>query len=153
MRRPVWANRRPVRSANVAGLAAVLLVVPAGGCAGAPAPAPPPAGPPAAVMRVGLVEWAFTLSAPALRAGGVRLEVTNAGSTAHDLRVLDGSRVLAATPPIPPGASDVVEFDATGLQQVEFFCTLPGHADHGMVRTVAVAAAPDPALPTKEGHR
>jgi uncharacterized cupredoxin-like copper-binding protein len=85
------------------------------------------------------------LSAPALRAGAVRLEVTNAGATAHDLRVLDGDRVLAASPPIPPGATGALEFDATGLQQVEFLCTLPGHEAQGMVRTVAVSAGPDPA--------
>jgi hypothetical protein len=123
----------------------VLLALLVGGCAEAPGSAPEPSGPPAAELRVGLVEWGFTLSAPALRAGAVRLEVTNAGATAHDLRVLDGDRVLAASPPIPPGATGALEFDATGLQQVEFLCTLPGHEAQGMVRTVAVSAGPDPA--------
>src|SRR5713226_9570483 len=61
-----------------------LLVLPtltACGSAGAPLGT----GPPVAFARVGLVEWRIATTAGALVGGPVTLEVTNAGSTAHDL--------------------------------------------------------------------
>lgn len=115
----------------------------------------PPAatvGPPTAELRVGLVEWGFTSSSTALLAGPVHLQVTNAGSTAHDLRVLDGDRVLAATTALAPGAEQTLTADVSGLRQVRFLCTLPGHESQGMVRDIQVIDAPTttPAQPRPE---
>ncbi|MFD1659576.1 hypothetical protein ACFSL4_15550 [Streptomyces caeni] len=119
-------------------LAVVVAALAAGGCSADPAPAPPPSGPPTADMRVGLVEWGFTMSASTLRAGPVRLTVTNAGSTAHDLEVLDGHTVLGKTASLSPGAGQTLEIDLSGHSEVTFLCTLPGHRAQGMVREVRV---------------
>lgn len=117
---------------------AVVAALVAGGCSADPAPAPPPSGPPSADMRVGLVEWGFTMSAPALLAGSVRLSVVNAGSTAHDLKVLDGHTVLGKTASLSPGAGQTLEIDLSNHSRVTFLCTLPGHRAQGMVRDVRV---------------
>lgn len=128
-------------------LAGVVAALALGGCAEPPAA---PAGPPSAELRVGLVEWGFTTSSPALLDGPVRLHVTNAGATAHDLRVLDGDRVLAASTSLAPGAEQTLTLDVTGLRQVRFLCTLPGHESQGMVRDVPVTDEPTPARPRTE---
>lgn len=75
---------------------ALLLVTGCGGGAAATQ------GPPATDARVGLMEWEVTSSAGALAAGPVTLEVTNAGTTAHDLRVA-GDRAETAVATIVPG--------------------------------------------------
>ena len=72
-------------------------------------------GPPASEARIGLVEWGFTSSARALVAGPVVLEVTNAGSTPHDMQVRVGDEVVAATPVLRPGESQTLRADLTGV--------------------------------------
>ncbi len=109
-----------------------------GGCAQPASPAPA-AGPPASEARIGLVEWGFTSSASALVEGPVELEVTNAGSTPHDMQVLVGDEVVAATRVLRPGESQTVRADLTGARAVSvLLCTLPGHESQGMVDEIEV---------------
>lgn len=111
----------------------VLALLLASGCTGGAADA----GPPVREARVGLLEWEVTASASTLAAGPVRLEVTNAGATAHDLRVT-GQRTEGAVPVLPPGDTAVLELDLSGASEVTLWCSLPGHRAQGMERRLPV---------------
>jgi hypothetical protein len=115
-------------------------VVALGACAGgAPLPA---AGPPATEQRVGLTEWEVVTEGRPLRAGEVRLVVTNAGAAPHDLAVRVGTEARAATPVLDPGQVHELAFSAVAGERVELWCTLTGHHAAGMHLVVDVAAAP-----------
>ncbi|MBI1759082.1 MAG: hypothetical protein HYR62_07645 [Actinobacteria bacterium] len=133
----------PRRAAGRVALITALAVPATTGCA-ADTPAAAQAGPPVATMRVGLVEWGFATSAGALRAGPVTLQVTNAGTTAHDLRVLAGDQVRGVTPALRPGQRTTLQVDLGGLSSVTFLCTLPGHREQGMRRELPVVADSSP---------
>ncbi len=107
-------------------------------------------GPPASDVRVGLVEWGFTKSARALVAAPSQLRVTNAGSTPHDLELIDGDRVLARVPSLRPGEQSTISADLSGLERVTLLCTLPGHKSQGMVEQIDVVAPSD--IEHSEGH-
>jgi hypothetical protein len=94
-------------------------------------------GPPTAEARIGLIEWEVTSSAGALLDSRVTLVVTNAGSTAHDLRVR-GDGVSARTPLLSPGQRATLTVDARGQRQLELWCGVAGHRAEGMHRTVPV---------------
>lgn len=127
------------RLAAAIGAAATALVL--GGCAQPASPAPA-AGPPASEARIGLVEWGFTTSASALVAGPVELEVTNAGSTPHDMQVIVGDEVVAATEVLRPGETQTLRADLTGAREASILlCTLPGHESQGMVDEIEVVEA------------
>lgn len=126
------------RSVLVSWLALALMV---GGCgSGAQSSAPAPTGPPASEVRVGLLEYRLALSASALTAGTVTLMVTNAGSSAHDLRLRQGSDVLGATALLSPGGRETLRVRVSPGRPVRMDCTVPGHAEAGMKAEVAVAA-------------
>lgn len=120
---------------RAAVVAAALLVT--GACAASPAPTPSAVSA-ASQVRVGLVEWGFTTSADALVAGPVVLEVTNAGSTPHDMQVLVGEDVVAKTAVLRPGEEQTVRADLSGVSRATLLCTLPGHESQGMVRQIDV---------------
>ncbi len=128
--------RRPVLGS--AALAALLTLT---ACA-QPASPTRAAGPPASQARIGLVEWGFTSSASALVAGPVELEVTNAGSTPHDMQVIVGEQVVAATKVLRPGETQTLRADLTGAEKASILlCTLPGHESQGMVEQIEVVQA------------
>ncbi len=114
-------------------LTALLLV--AGACTGA---ASDRTGPPAAQARVGLIEWEITTSAEVLDDGSVSLKVTNAGATAHDLRVT-GAGVDMATPLLAPGDSAMLTLDVDAGDELTLWCGVPGHRQQGMERRLLVA--------------
>lgn len=95
-------------------------------------------GPPAASARVGLIEWEISTSAEVLADGKVSLKVTNAGTTAHDLRV-SGAGVDAATPALPSGEQAVLSFEVDAGDELVLWCGLPGHREQGMQRRLPVA--------------
>lgn len=136
--------RRP-RLPAVAALSVVALLL--GGCvSGGGDESASAEGAPSADVRVGLVDYSFTRSAGALLATTVTLTVTNAGSTDHDLQLLDGEEVLGATRVLAPGEAQTITVDLSGLEKVTFLCTLPGHEEMGMVEDVDVV--PEPAAMT-----
>lgn len=125
----------------VATAAAGALLVGAAACTAAASDTGASAGPATARMRVGLVEWGFTTSAGALVAGPVELEVTNAGSTPHDLQLLVDGEVVARTAVLRPGESETVTADLGDAERVQLLCTLPGHESQGMVDEIEVVTA------------
>ena len=122
-----------------AALAMVLLL---SGCAsGAHTTAPTPSGPPVSELRVGLLEYRLALSAGTLRPGPVTAVVTNAGSSAHDVRFRQGDRVLGATEVLSPGGQQVLQVEVAPDVPVELDCTVAGHAEAGMHTTLSVATS------------
>lgn len=117
-------------------LAAALLA----GCSAGTSVAPPDA-PPTRELRVGLLEYRFALSAGAVRPGPVAVMVTNAGSTAHDVRFFQDERQLAAVPVLAPGGREQLRFDVRPGGFVRLDCSVGGHAEAGMVARLAVADA------------
>src|SRR5699024_9589663 len=89
-------------------------------------------------VRAGLLDYSFERSARRLVATTVTLTVTNTGGTGHDLQVLDGERVLGATRTLQPGERQTITVDLSGLEEVTFLCTVPGHEQMGMVEDVGV---------------
>lgn len=110
-------------------LVAVLAMV-ATGCAGAAEPA---TGPPTDSIRVGLVEWDITTSSTAVADGVITFQVTNAGTTTHDLRISDGTN-QQATPVLAPGETASLSLRADAGADLELWCSLPGHRQQGMER-------------------
>lgn len=127
-----------IRRAHVMGLIAAVSVM-AAGCSD-PQPQPPADTAAGGELRVGLVEYAILASHAAVLPGEVVLEVTNAGSEAHDLRV-DGALEEAATPTIRPGATALLRFRIpAGQDELVLWCTLPGHRAQGMHARLAVSS-------------
>ena len=103
-----------------------------------PAPDAAPAGEPAEDLRVGLTDFAISVSAGGVAAGEVDLQVTNAGATAHDLRI-EGETLTVAIPTLEPGATTTTTVDTAGSPTLTLWCTLPGHRRQGMETTIDVA--------------
>lgn len=112
-----------------------LVALAAVACSGAPAPT---TGPAADTVRVGLTEWDVAVSAGALAEGHVKLEVTNAGTTAHDLRV-SGQGMETTTPMLSSGDTAVVSIQADAGDEILLWCSVPGHREQGMERRLRVA--------------
>jgi hypothetical protein len=108
----------------------VALAMAATACSSAAGPA---IGPPADTARVGLIEWDITASAEALTEGTVTLEVTNAGTTAHDLRISGGGQEKA-TPMLPAGDTATVTIQVDAGDEMVLWCSVPGHREQGMER-------------------
>ena len=103
----------------------------------------PPTGPPADTIRVGLTEWDIASSAGALTEGQMTLEVTNAGTTTHDLRV-SGPGVETATPMLSSGDTATVTIETDAGDEILLWCGVPGHREQGMERRLRVANDPSP---------
>ncbi|WP_370327125.1 cupredoxin domain-containing protein [Euzebya sp.] len=104
-----------------------------------PGPVPVDAVQAADTIDVGLTDFAIATSAERLVDGVVTVQVTNAGATAHDLRVAGGD-VQRATSVLPPGASTVIRLNASGEETLNLWCTLPGHRRQGMEATLRVGS-------------
>lgn len=106
----------------------VVLAMVTTGCASAAEPA---TGPPTDSVRIGLTEWDITTSSTAVADGVITFEVTNAGTTSHDLRISDGT-TEQATPVLAPGETASLRLRAG--TDIELWCSLPGHRQQGMER-------------------
>jgi len=87
--------------------------------------------------RVVGTEYAFDPSTLVVRAGGVRIELVNEGSLAHNLRVLDGERDLGGTPTFPGGRTEAGEVDLD-RGTYRMVCTVGDHEELGMTGTLEV---------------
>ena len=74
--------------------------------------------------------------------GAVTLRVTNMGSIAHNLTLLDGP----GTPDLNAGESAILNLGDTVAGQYQLICAIPGHESSGMTATLTVgdAAGTDP---------
>jgi uncharacterized cupredoxin-like copper-binding protein len=119
--------------------AAGLLLSVLAGCAGG-SDVPPPAGPPASLLRVGMIEYRFQLSAGTLRAGEVTVVATDAGSSQHDVVLTQDGTVVGRSRVLEPGEQQTFRIRVAAGRPVHLECTLPGHDVAGMHATVQVAA-------------
>jgi uncharacterized cupredoxin-like copper-binding protein len=85
-------------------------------------------------VTVQLTEFAITPSAIQVPAGG-SLQVTNAGSTAHNLSVSDAG---ISTADLAAGESEELDLSSLEPGDYELLCTIPGHADSGMTGTLTI---------------
>jgi uncharacterized cupredoxin-like copper-binding protein len=84
-----------------------------------------------------LSEFALTPAALTVPAGGT-LEVTNAGSAAHNLTVT-GTDVASSD--LAAGESETLDLAALEPGEYEMICAIPGHADAGMKGTLTITDA------------
>lgn len=132
-------NARDRARGRAAPTATVLVGVLAAACGGIAQGRPAPATGTSA-LRVGLAEYTVTTTGAAIRPGSVRLVVTNAGSSEHDLEATQGGRRLGQTRMLRPGEhADLLIDVAPGRDLVRFTCTVPGHDTAGMHTSVQVA--------------
>ena len=92
-------------------------------------------------VRVGLTEWEVVTSATAVSPGPVRLTVTNAGATAHDLRIAGAAD--GAVPLLAPGERRTVTLNVVADGVLTLWCDVPGHRAQGMELEVPVPADSD----------
>lgn len=112
-----------------ARLAVAAVALFAGACGSLPAPVTEAA---AGEVRVGLLEWEITTDFRAVAGGDVTLNVTNAGSTAHDLAVVGRGGVSAKTRVLPPGDTTSLVIAAKDTDELQLWCTVTGHRSQGM---------------------
>lgn len=116
--------------------AALLLLVATAGCGTDQQVAP--TGPAAGDLRVGLTDFAVTTRPGTAAAGDVRLTVTNAGATLHDL-VVTGAEGRWRTPDLRPGESAVLHVQARAGERLVLLCSIAGHEAAGMHGALPVA--------------
>ncbi|WP_341252343.1 hypothetical protein [Euzebya pacifica] len=125
--------------------AAVLLLVIASACTPtgtATRPAGTAAdGAPSDRIDVGLTDFAIATSNARVVMGTVTMDITNAGATAHDLRV-DGGGIDERSEVLPPGATTMVSVATDGADALTLWCSLPGHRRQGMETTLSVMNRP-----------
>lgn len=68
----------------------------------------------------------------------ITIEFDNKGTTDHDLKIPDLNQ---GVDPISPGKSASFTFTPDKAGTYKFECTVPGHADAGMVGTLTVKAS------------
>lgn len=135
----VWrdlVSRGRVRRNRTAAVVGAALLT---GACGAGTPAAVVAtGPPTRELRIGLQEYRLPLSAGALLPGRATITVTNSGSSAHDVRLRQGDRLLGATRLLSPGQRQTLSVEVDPGGQVDLDCTVRGHAEAGMRAVLAV---------------
>jgi uncharacterized cupredoxin-like copper-binding protein len=122
------------------GAAATLLAVVTGCGAQAEPGAEVAAQQPAdhAPVRVGLTEWTIVVSRSQVPTGKLRLIVTNAGATTHDL-VVRGRRGTWETPDLAPGERARLTVRAAPHETLQLWCSMPGHRAQGMHTTLTTS--------------
>ena len=100
------------------------------------------------LVHVSLSEFAITPATVNVPAGG-SLHVTNDGTAAHNLSVVDAD---LKTPDIAAG--DAAELDLSSLEPgtYQLWCEIPGHADAGMEATLTVSEEGATAAPAADGE-
>jgi uncharacterized cupredoxin-like copper-binding protein len=88
-------------------------------------------------VQIGETEFALDPSEANVQAGEVTFEVTNDGSTVHDLEV-EGQGVEEKTDLIEPGQSATLTVDLSQSGSYEMYCTVDSHREQGMEGEVTV---------------
>lgn len=129
------------RRGTLAALLATALLAGCGGSSGGGQALPVPTTGPSAALRIGLAEYRLQLSTSTLLPGQVSVQVTNTGSTQHDVSFSQGGVVLGASERLPPGKAQTLSVTVATGSPVELRCTIGGHAEAGMTASLAVAPA------------
>ncbi len=132
--------RQAGRHVRILAFLSLLLV--AGGCARGGSPQAPTQGPSpvAAVLSVTIegAEFTWTPSTVTVQPGQrVRLRIVNKGGVAHNFA--SDPAGIPETSEIPAGGERTVEWTAPSRGgSLEFWCSVPGHREAGMVGTIMV---------------
>jgi nitrite reductase (NO-forming) len=100
---------------------------------GGSAPPEEPAGPEAKALRLGIHNVAFAASSLEAREGAIALTLVNADPIPHDFTVDE----LGVKFAVGAGETRTFSFEA-GPGSNEFYCSVPGHREAGMVGTLTV---------------
>lgn len=99
----------------------------------------PPAGVPTGTVKsfaISGTEFAFSPNTLTVNKGDtVKVTLTNNGNYPHNFTITE-LNVQGKT--ISPGQSDTVTFTADKAGTFQYFCSVPGHKDKGMVGTITV---------------
>ena len=95
----------------------------------------------ATTITAGLSEWAISFGATTLPSGDVQINVTNNGSSTHNLALKNATNT-PTTPNLAGG--DTATLNLTGLAAGthQFICTIPGHETLGMIATLTLSDDP-----------
>ncbi|MQA75920.1 MAG: hypothetical protein GEU88_16570 [Solirubrobacterales bacterium] len=91
---------------------------------------------PGGTVTIGETEYALHPSHPTVEPGEVTFDVSNDGSTVHDLEI-EGEGLEEKTDPIEPGDTARLAV-ALDPGTYELYCTIDGHRDQGMEGTLTV---------------
>jgi plastocyanin len=93
---------------------------------------------PGATLRITADEYAFDPGTVVVTGGGaLTIQLRNAGSLPHDIRVRRGDRDVGGTPSFEPGRTETARLSLTP-GSYRFLCTVGDHADLGMRGTLEV---------------
>jgi len=92
---------------------------------------------PATVVDISLKEFSMSPVMPTVPPGDVTIRITNNGTIAHNFAIPDRS---LTTGDLLPGESKTVTVKNATEGDLDFICTIPGHADSGMKGMVMVQA-------------
>jgi uncharacterized cupredoxin-like copper-binding protein len=87
-------------------------------------------------VAISETEYKIDPADPSVKAGSVTFDVSNDGTTAHDLEI-EGNGIEEVTDTIEPGGSAQLTVDLEP-GTYEMYCTIGGHADLGMEGEVTV---------------
>jgi uncharacterized cupredoxin-like copper-binding protein len=88
-------------------------------------------------VKISETEYKLTPSDVSVKPGEVTFDVTNDGSTLHNLEV-EGPGEEAKTDDLDAGASGQVTVDLSKPGTYEMYCTIDGHRDLGMEGEITV---------------
>ena len=92
----------------------------------------------AVVVNVKAFEYGYTLSRKTVPVGPVTFIVKNIGTTAHDFYV-NGAGGTGKTAYLAPGQTGTLKIVFKSKGKVQYYCTVPRHADQGMTGTLTVS--------------
>ena len=117
-------------------LAALALLI--AGCGGDDEPGRTVTAPANDALRVVAKEYSFDPSAIVVRGPGtLRVRLVNAGSLAHNLKLIKGGEELGGTPSFPGGESRTARM-RVARGSYELVCTVGDHAELGMTGSLRV---------------
>jgi plastocyanin len=93
-------------------------------------------------IRINAVDISYEQSTYKIEAGPARIEFRNRGTLAHNLvfREADGAPVAAGEREFLPAGQDQ-RFDVDlEAGEYEFYCSVPGHEEAGMISTLVVGS-------------
>lgn len=90
---------------------------------------------PATVVDISLKEFSMSPAMPTVPPGDVTIRVTNNGTIVHNFDIPDRS---LTTGNLQPGESKTITIKNATVGDLDFICTIPGHADSGMKGMVMV---------------
>ncbi len=86
-------------------------------------------------------EYGFTLSRPKVDAGPSIIQLYNYGEDPHDLKLQRaGGRTISELGEVGPGDTGRLDLKLRRKSRYALWCSIPGHAELGMVATLRTSA-------------